>query len=145
VYAWAAGLFIRRAFAQLSVGRWEPSFRRFAHDALLRFPGDHALGGEFRGRAEIRAWFERAWGMFEIRIDVQDVVVSGWPGRQRVATRFTGRITAADGRVFHTRGMQFLRLRWGRVLEEELYEDTQVLAAATAHAAVLAADPARHD
>jgi ketosteroid isomerase-like protein len=139
MYAWAMGLVIRRAFADLSAGRLQRPFRMFARDAVLRFPGDHVLGGEFRGRAEIRGWFERAWGMLDVKLDVQDVVVSGWPWRTRVATRFTGRITTSDGKVFHNRGMQYARLRWGRVVEDELYEDTQVLAAATAHQTSLAA------
>ena len=83
--------------------------------------------------------------MLDVKLDVQDVVVSGWPWRARVATRFTGRITTSDGTVFHNRGMQYARLRWGRVVEDELYEDTQVLAAATAHQTALDAAASRDD
>ena len=49
MYAWGMGLVVRRAFADLSAGRWQRPFRRFARDAVLRFPGDHVLGGSSAG------------------------------------------------------------------------------------------------
>jgi ketosteroid isomerase-like protein len=38
--------------------------------------------------------------------------------------------TLADGRPYANEGMQFMRLRWGKVLEDRLYEDTQAVARA---------------
>jgi hypothetical protein len=31
---------------------------------VLRFSGDHPMGGEHRGPDEVRAWFERVHGYF---------------------------------------------------------------------------------
>lgn len=135
MYAWLVGRVIRRQFGHLSAGDWRTPVRRFAPDAVLRFPGDHALAGEFRGRAAIEGWFGRAWSLFDMDFTVDDVVVSGPPWDIRIATRWRNAPRTADGRVFPNRGMQYARIRFGRVVEDELYEDTQVLAEAVAHAA----------
>jgi hypothetical protein len=44
-----------------------------------------------------------------------------------VATRFLVSATLPDGGPYANEGMQFMRLRWGRVIEDRLYEDTQAL------------------
>jgi ketosteroid isomerase-like protein len=134
MYSRLVGLVIRRQFAHLSAGHWHRPFARFAADAVLRFPGDHELAGEFRGRAAIRDWFDRAWTLFEMDFTVDDVVASGPPWNLRVATRWSNEPRTADGRVFPNRGMQYVRIRFGRVVEDDLYEDTQVLAEAVLHA-----------
>ncbi len=143
MYAWVVGKVIRRQFAHLSAGNWRVPFGRFAPDAVLRFPGDHALAGEFHGREAIANWFDRAWSLFEMDFTVDDVVVSGPPWDMRVATRWRNDPRTADGRVFPNRGMQYARIRFGRVIEDDLYEDTQVLEDAVAHAEQLAATAAR--
>jgi ketosteroid isomerase-like protein len=106
----------------------------FARDALLRFPGDHALGGEYRGRDAIAAWFDKGWSMFDFDFTVEDVAVAGPPWNMRIATRWRNDLRTKDGQAFPNRGMQYIRLRFGRVIEDELYEDTQNLARAIATA-----------
>lgn len=139
MYALLVGLIVRRQFAHLSAGRWRKPFRFFAEDAVLRFPGDHMLGGEFHGRAAIADWFDRGWSRFGFDFTVEDVVVSGGPWNMRVGTRWRNVLRAHDGTEFRYRGMQYARFRWGRIVEDELYEDTQVLARALDHAEAVAA------
>ncbi|HEV2999498.1 MAG TPA: nuclear transport factor 2 family protein [Solirubrobacteraceae bacterium] len=139
MYAWAVGRVIRRQFARLSAGDWRRPFARFGSDAVLRFPGDHGLAGEFRGRPAIRDWFERTWSLFDMAFTVDAVAVAGPPWDMEVSVRWRNQPRTGDGRVFPNRGMSFIRVRWGRVVEDELYEDTQVLADAVAHAEILAA------
>jgi ketosteroid isomerase-like protein len=122
---------VRRNFARLSRGDYEPIVGRFADDARLEFAGDHALGGERRGREEVAEWFRATWELFPgLQLLARDVVVSGWPWNTRVATRFDVRATLPDGTDYRNAGMQYLRVRWGRVVEDLLFEDTQRLAAA---------------
>ena len=59
-----------------------------------------------------------------IRIEPQTVVVNGWPWNTVVATHLAISATLADGRAYRNEGMQLLRLRWGRVVEDLIYEDT---------------------
>jgi ketosteroid isomerase-like protein len=122
---------VRRAYAKLSRGEYEDVVARFAPDAVFCMAGDHALGGENRGRDAIRDWFARAWRLFpDLRLEPDTITVSGGPWNTVVGTRFFVSATLPDGSVYRNEGMQFLRLRWARAVEDRLYEDTQVLAAA---------------
>jgi hypothetical protein len=60
----------------------------------------------------------------------ETIVVDGFPWDTRVATRFEVSASLPGGARYSNRGMQYVRLRWGRVVEDYLYEDTHVLRAA---------------
>ncbi|HEX8120235.1 MAG TPA: nuclear transport factor 2 family protein [Solirubrobacteraceae bacterium] len=141
MYSWVVALIVRRQFGHLSAGDWRKPFRVFAPDAVLRFPGDTELSGEFRGRPAIAKWFDTGWSLFGFDFTVEDVVAKGWPWDMRVATRWHNVLTAHDGTVYRYRGMQYARFRWGRVVEDELYEDTQTIARALEHARAIEARP----
>src|SRR5258708_17157572 len=76
----------------------------------------------------IRAWFQRVFSYFPgIQYTVHQVIVQGWPWNTLVATRLSVAAPRADGSVYQNDVMQFLRLRWGKVIEDHLYEDTYKL------------------
>ena len=134
MYAWVVGQVMRRQFGHLSAGDWRKPFRLFARDAVLRFPGDHPMAGEFRGRDAIAGWFDRGWSLFDFAFTIEDVAVAGPPWNMRIVTRWRNDLRAKrDGKLFPNRGMQYLRIRFGRVVEDELYEDTQLVARALEH------------
>ena len=121
----------RRAFRQLSDGNLDTFMRAFAPDALFCFAGNHALGGEIRGGTMIRALAERQRRLFPgIEVEPNAIVVAGWPWDTLLVTRFTVRAPLPDGSTYRNDGMQIARIRWARVVEERLYEDTQRLAGA---------------
>ena len=129
MYRLIVGHLLRRAFRHLSAGDYEHVVVKFTPDATFCFAGDHAQGGELRGPAEIRRWFQRLFRLFPgLAFAPQAIVVSGWPWDTIAATQFRVRATLPDGAIYRNEGMQLLRLRWGRVVEERLYEDTQLLA-----------------
>ena len=116
---------VRRVFAQLSSGDSEPVVRKFGPGARFMFAGDHALGGERHGQDEVREWFRDMLGRFPgIRIEPVDVLVNGWPWRTVVASHLVITTTLPDGSPYRNEGMQLLRLRWGRVVEDLVFEDT---------------------
>ena len=47
-----------------------------------------------------------------------DVLVNGWPWRTVVASHLVITTTLPDGSPYRNEGMQLLRLRWGRVVED---------------------------
>ena len=59
-----------------------------------------------------------------IRIEPVEVLVNGWPWKTVVATRLAISATLPDDRPYTNEGMQLLRLRWGRVVEDLIFEDT---------------------
>ena len=134
MYAWMIGRVVRSRFAAMSRGDTGAVLSFFAEDARLLYGGRHELAGEYRSKAEIAKWFARMWQLFRIEFDVRDVVVAGSPWNIRLATRFTARVVTADGRCFVNDGMQYARIRWGKVREDHIYPDTQLVAEALEHA-----------
>lgn len=64
----------------------------------------------------------------DFRVQPRTILVQGGPWCTRVATRFDVTATFPDGQPYGNEGMQLLELRWGRIHEDRLFEDTQVVA-----------------
>jgi ketosteroid isomerase-like protein len=125
VYKLIVKQIVRRTFRRLSEGDHEVVVRQFGPKSRFLFSGDHVLGGERRGQEAVRAWFRQMLGLFPgIRIEPRDVVVNGWPWNTVVATHLAISARLEDGRPYRNEGMQLLRLRWGRVVEDLIFEDT---------------------
>jgi ketosteroid isomerase-like protein len=121
----------KRTYAALSRGQYDRVVRSFAPNATLTFAGDHALGGTFKGADAIGGWFERLFRVFpDLGLHPDRIVVEGGPWNTRVATCFRVTATLPNGASYRNEGMQFLNIRWGRVIEDRLVEDTQALTAA---------------
>ena len=119
---------IRTGFRALSVGDYEQVVRQFHPQVVFSFAGPAPLGGERTGVAAVRAWFQRLFSYFPgIQFTVHHVIVQGWPWNTLVATRLAIAAPRADGSVYQNEAMQFLRLRWGKVVEDRLHEDTYKL------------------
>jgi len=72
-----------------------------------------------------REWFQRLFSYFPgIQFTVRHVIVQGWPWNTLVATQLSVAAPRADGSMYRNEVMQFLHLRWGKVVEDRLYEDT---------------------
>jgi ketosteroid isomerase-like protein len=134
---------VRRNLRRVRKDQYEPIVKRFGPSSRFRLYGDHELGGERRGLEEVRAFFRRTFELFpDLHLIPIAVVVNGWPWNTVVATRFRAEASLPDGGRYLNEGMQFLRLRWGRVAEDSLFEDTQKIVEAIqrihAHAPVVA-------
>src|SRR6266851_231318 len=92
---------VRTGFRALSAGDYEQVLRQFHSQVIFSFAG--------------------------IQYTVHQVIVQGWPWNTLVATRLSVAAPRADGSVYQNDVMQFLRLRWGKVVEDHLYEDTYKL------------------
>ncbi len=135
MYATVVERIVRKGFAALSEGNATPALQLFADDARLTFPGCHALAAACQGKAEITEWFDRLLRTLPgIRFELHDVLVRGMPWSTRVLTRFTDFVPLADGSTIRNEGVQFLRIRWGKVVEDTLYLDTQIVADAVTRA-----------
>jgi ketosteroid isomerase-like protein len=120
---------VRRGFQALSAGKYSVVLRQFAPRVHFSFAGEHALSGERHSVEAVREWFQRLYRYFPgLQFEIHDVLVSGWPSNTVVATRFSVRAILPDGRAYRNAGMQYARLRWGRIVEDHIYEDTQTLA-----------------
>ena len=120
---------IREGFRDISEGNFDKLLRQFAPEVDFSFSGDHAMAGEFRRRETVKAWFERVHKIFPgFQIQAREIFVSGLPWNVVITTRFAVWDTLPDGSRYENDGVQVARIRWGRVVEDHLYEDSQRLA-----------------
>jgi ketosteroid isomerase-like protein len=131
MYAWLVGFLVRRGFRKLNAGDTSGALDMFAPDAHFVFPGRHSFAADLSDPEQIRAWFERFVGLSP-HFEIVDVIASGPPWNMRVGVRFSDRIALPDGREYRNEGMQYVRLRWGRVRLDRIFLDTQAVADADA-------------
>jgi len=97
----------------------------FDEHCRLIFVGDSPLGADLRTLPEIRSWFKRFARLLpNPRFEIHRLVVSGPPWRQRVA----GHVWihgSVDGEPYENQFAHFLTLRWGKVIDDLVLEDTQ--------------------
>lgn len=119
---------IRTTFDRLNQHQVESVVAMFQPDIIHSFGGNHALGGVRHSQALARAWYGRLFRLFpDLRFQVQNIVVAGLPQDTRIAVQFRVALTAPDGSAYHNDVAQFIRLRWGKIAELALYEDTDKL------------------
>ncbi len=119
---------VQKSFAHLNQHEYQPVVASFAPDITHHFAGTHALGGTRHSAAVASRWYERLFRLFPgLRFTVRNIVVSGLPHNTRVAIQFRVELTAPDGKPYFNEVAQFITLKWGRIAQMELYEDTDKL------------------
>jgi uncharacterized protein (TIGR02246 family) len=128
VYAAAYRALLRRTVPRLMDGDVDAFVRFYADDATLTFPGDNSWGPVYRGKAEIRAFLERFLRV-GLRGEVVEIAVMGPPWNTTAFIRFDDRATAPDGTVvYENRATVLVKGRWGKIVSEEVFEDTERVA-----------------
>lgn len=124
MYRWLAEKVARWSIGQLVSGQPERIGRLLAPEVRFVFPGTSSFATERVGREGMLAWMRR---FSDLRPDyrIVDVLASGPPWNTRLAVRFEDRI----GDDYRNQGMQYLRLRWGRVVLDQVYLDTEAITA----------------
>jgi ketosteroid isomerase-like protein len=116
---------IRKAFEKLSVGEYDEVLQIFAPDVHFTFAGDHALGVDTHSKATAREWFVKWRTLFPtMRITPVSISVAGLPWDVVATTRFVVTETLPDGSHYENAGVQVVRLRFGKVIDDYLIEDT---------------------
>jgi ketosteroid isomerase-like protein len=116
---------VRRTWRRVGDGDYGAAVAMAAPDMRFRFVGDTAMGADVRGPAAFRAWFARLAEYFPgLRLDLVDVVAGGWPWDTTVAVRLRVCGTLDDGTAYDNIAMQWIKLRWGRLVDDIVLEDT---------------------
>jgi ketosteroid isomerase-like protein len=123
--AWLAMRLISGTMARLRAGDTGPTLKLDADDVWLHFPGRTSWSGDFRGKEALGQWLAR-FVRVGLQIYPDEVTIRGWPWRMTMALR--GHIDLHDPEglpVYENRFVMWGVLRWGRLAEYEVYEDTQ--------------------
>jgi ketosteroid isomerase-like protein len=126
--SWLVGRIVKRGYQQANAGDIDALTKAFARDVVFEFHGDTSLGGERRGPDGVRQWFRQvAEELGRLELTAQDVVVSGLPWNMRVIVRLTDRAHLISGHEFENHGFQFLRLRWGKIVEDRILVNLDIV------------------
>ena len=127
MYSWIVKQVLGALLGRLNAGDIRPVLWTYAPDARLVFPGRSSFAGDHRGKREIDAWLRRFVGLGPT-FSLHDVAVAGFPWNMRVLFRFSDRIPIPGGGEYANEGMEYLRLRRGRIAEQYVYLDTEAVA-----------------
>ena len=126
--SWLALRIIKRTTARLNAGDIRPALRTFHRDGVEIFPGESSWGRVYRGRAEIEA-FLRRFVDSGLKLEPYDVVAKGWPWNMTLCVVFTDHLTTPQGEtVYRNRGALYIKMRWGKIVSQEDFLDTQEVA-----------------
>jgi ketosteroid isomerase-like protein len=123
MYRWVVAKMARWAIQSAVTGEVGPATRMMADDVAFTFPGSSSFAASTRTKPEMVAWVER-FAALKPEYVVRDVIVTGPPWNTRVAVRLSDRI----GDDYNNEGMQYLRMRWGKLISEEVFLDTEKVA-----------------
>jgi len=119
---------VRSVWKRMSEGDVDAPVRMAAATMSFRFVGDTQISAQFTGPAAFRSWLEGVFRLFPgVRFEVRDVIVAGWPWNTRVAVRLGIDATLADGSPYRNEAVQWIRLRWGKLIDDWVLEDTATL------------------
>ena len=123
--SWLAGKLIARNMVAIRAGDLEPTLAMDAEDVEFHFPGESSFAPGAKGKEELRTWLER-FVAIGLQIHPDETILKGFPWRQTICVR--GHIhldRPGDGRVYDNRYVIWGQIRWGKLREYEVYEDTE--------------------
>ncbi len=124
--SWLAKRLLAFVMGRTRAGDIRPTLLLDHPDVRFTFPGQNSWSGTFAGKAEVGRWLRR---LSDVGIETypDEVVVSGTPWKTTICLRGHDHYDAPDGeRVYTNRFVIWGRMRWGRLREYEVYEDTHL-------------------
>lgn len=117
----------RHVYARFNAGDAELALSRFADQGRLVFHGRSRLAADLQTKSEIAEWLSGLMRL-GLRWTIHEVLVQGTPWNTRLVTRYTVS-TIRDGSPCDLYvGVQYARLKWGRIYLDEILPDTEALA-----------------
>lgn len=128
MYQFIAKWQIRKAFQHINAGDFDAVVQDFAPDIRFTFAGTHAIGADLNTRDSARKWFDRLHEVFPtLKVTPKRISVAGFPWDMVATTEFDVFDTLPDGQPYHNHGVQIVRIRFGRAIEDHIIEDTLLL------------------
>jgi ketosteroid isomerase-like protein len=119
---------VRATWRRIATGDYGAAVGLAAPDLRFQFLGPAPLGGQRVGAAAFEAWFADLFRLLPgLRLTLRDVSVGGPPWNTVVSARIDASATLSDGTPYRNQGLQWARLRWGRMVEDVVIEDTALL------------------
>ncbi len=125
IVRWLTAAQYRRGLRQVEAGDVDAVLAQFHPSCRLTFTGDTPLGADGITGPDLRRWFERFGRLLpDPRFEIQRLVVSGPPWRTHLAAHVLIH-SQVDGQPYTNQFGHFLTIRWAKVVEDLVIEDTQ--------------------
>jgi hypothetical protein len=124
MYRWLVARITRWAVLNLVRGGSDLPLRLMAENIRFTFPGTSSFAADTNTSGELTAWVSR-FAALRPRYEILDVLVAGPPWNTRVAVRLRDQI----GDDYSNEGMQYLKMRWGKMVTDEVFLDTERIVA----------------
>jgi ketosteroid isomerase-like protein len=123
--SWLSKKLISFVMARTRAGDIRPTLMLDSGDLRFVFPGDNSWSGEYLGKDQHRKWLERLVRV-GVKTEPDEVAASGFPWRMTVCIRGRSWLDSPEGeRIYDNRFVIWGKLRWGKLYDYEVYEDTQ--------------------
>src|SRR5438309_873425 len=127
--SWLGKRLIGWVMGRTRAGDIRPTLMLDAADVRFVFPGSNSWSGTYDGKSAHQAWLARLVRV-GVKTEPDEVVVGGLPWKQTVCIRGRSWRDAPSGeRVYDNRFVIWGHLRWGKLTDYEVYEDTEKAAA----------------
>lgn len=111
--------------ARTRAGDIRPTLLMDDDNVRFVFPGANSWSGTFKGKHEHQQWLERLVRV-GVKTEPDEVAVSGFPWNMRACIRGRSWWDAPSGeRVYENRFVIWGHIRWGKLRDYEVYEDTE--------------------
>jgi len=128
MYTYIVKRIIRRALRHHQAGNVDALLKFYAADVTFVFPGKSSWAGEFHGQEAIASWLRR-FHSAGLKLQVHEILAGGPPWNTTVCIRITDQAAGSNGGVvYENRAVLFGKVRWGKIVFYEVYEDTQKVA-----------------
>jgi len=124
MYMYIVKRMIRRALRYHQAGNVEALLKFYADNVIFVFPGKNSWAGEFHGKEAIAAWLRR-FHRAGLKLEVHEIVAGGPPWNTTVCIRITDQAASNGEVIYKNRAVLFGKVRWGKIVFYEVYEDTQ--------------------
>lgn len=113
---------VKRAFADLSSGKYEHHLQRFHPQAKLTVAGSPETRGTYQSIDGIKKAFEELYDYLpQHQFNLREIWIRGSFWNTRVAVAWIDKAKDRNGESVTRQGMNFIRIQWGKVVEEEIY------------------------
>jgi len=124
---------IKKAFQFVNDHNYADVAKGLSPTIRHHFSGDHALGGTRHNLAAVNEWFERVGRVFpDLKLTITNIVVKGWPNNTLTIVQWTAAAPLVDGDAYSNHGVHFVKIKWGKITDMTVYEDSQAVANALA-------------
>jgi len=125
MYHYIVKKLVKKSFGLVNQRRFDELVKGMALNVRHSFAGDHAMGGVRNDQAAVKAWLERLARLTpNLNITVNHINVEGWPHNTLAIVRWTATATLENGDSYLNKGIHFITLKWGKVVELDVHEDT---------------------